>query len=668
MAHIEVENLSFAYEVGGRSVEVLRDVSFKIAAGDYVAIQGPSGSGKSTLFYVLGCLLKPTSGRVLLNGKDLARVTDDEAAYLRNRMIGFVFQQFHLLPRATVLDNILLPCSYPAELSSDMKARRARAIKLADRLGLSEHLTRHPNQLSGGQQQRVAIARALINDVDLILADEPTGNLDSRTAQEILTIFDELQAQGKTVVVITHDGEVARRAQRILQVRDGRLVGSTGPVVESGEVSATKLPQWRPNLPRLAMRSLPGAFANLLRNRAKSLLTMLGVIIGIAAVLAMISLGQFTKARILEGFEALGVNKLVVRGNPNWEMKATDKSSVTFGAFNWEKDLLPLRRLFPEIVLISPVMSSWQNTAMAGGKSLSEGVRMRGINHEYFAISNAHLAKGRPITPYHVDAQTQVCVLGSEIAQGILTPGSEIGAMISVSMDQQTSFPCQVIGVLEPQKSNQEWFQPNLQILMPYTAYQSVGSFWNSQIREFAIQVRSESDVENTALKIKAYFDSKYGRSGRFTVDSEGTLVAQTKRFLNIFAALLAAIAFLSLLVGGIGIHNMMLVSVSERLKEIGLRKALGATKRSIKVQVLVESTALCLVAGLLGIAAGVTATELMIYAATKFIKTLQFEWLIDPWALVISFVSILAVGILSGLVPAVRAERLQVIEALRSE
>jgi ABC-type antimicrobial peptide transport system permease subunit len=295
-------------------------------------------------------------------------------------------------------------------------------------------------------------------------------------------------------------------------------------------------------------------------------------------------------------------------------------------------------------------------------------VRLRGVNHEYFAISNMRLAEGQWISPWHVEGQYAVCVLGAGIAQDLIPVGPKVGVMVSIAIDERNAFACQIIGVLESQKSHQEWFQPNLQILIPYTTFQSVGSWWNSRIQEFALQAQSEGDVEDIAKRVKAFFELRYGNSGRFIVDTEGTLVAQTKRFLSIFAALLASIAFLSLLVGGIGIHNMMLVSVTERLKEIGLRKAVGATSRSIKIQVLVESTTLCLVAGLLGIIAGIGATEVMIFAATKFIKNLEFQWLIDPWALSVSFVSIFAVGILSGLVPALRAEKLQVIEALRSE
>ena len=675
-----VDQLGFSYETFGRKVEILENVSFKIDRGDYVAIQGPSGSGKSTLFYILGCLLRPSTGRILFDGTDLSQLSDDQASLIRNQHIGFIFQQFHLLPRASVLDNILLPGSYPAELVLPRSAQKAKALAIAERLGLSQHLQHTPNQLSGGQQQRVAIARALLNDVSVILADEPTGNLDSRNAAEIMTIFDELHAQGRTIIVITHDGEVARRCGKVLQVRDGKVSPAATEASQllniptewthiSDAVPATKLPKsWTSSLARLAFKSLPGAARNLTRNRAKSLLTMLGIVIGIAAVLAMISLGQFAKNRIMEGYEAMGVNKLVVRGYPNWERKATDETQQSFSGFEWETDLQPLRRIFPEIQLISPVYANYQNTVTAGGRSVSDNVRLRGVNHEYLAITNAQLQSGRMLTPYHVAERARVCLIGSELATQLFQGKPAVGEMITDSVEEQRSFPCTVIGVLKPQQTKQEWAHPNMQILVPYTMFQAVASYWSAKLTAFSVQVKADTDVEIAAKKLKAYFDQRYGKAGRFSIDTEGTLVAQTKRFLNIFATLIAAIAFLSLLVGGIGIHNMMLVSVTERIKEIGLRKALGATSRSIKVQVLMESLVLCTVAGLVGIAAGLGATEMIIFAASKFVSGLAFEWVLDPWALGISVGSILAVGLFSGMVPAVRAEKLQVIEALRAE
>jgi len=673
---IEARGLDFAYKVNGRLTSVLRQVSFGIEAGEYVAIQGPSGSGKSTLFYILGCLLKPTAGQVLLGGVDVGQLSDDLTSVVRNQMIGFVFQQFHLLARADVMTNILLPAAYPLELPRPwqrLQSRRDDAFAVATRLGLGARLAQLPSQLSGGEQQRIAVARALLNNADVILADEPTGNLDSANTREILSIFDELHAQGRTVVIITHDPDIARHCHRVLQVRDGSvtdLAPSTAlaRVLPSPGRRPEPPPGWNKSLLRLAYFALPTAGANLLRDRTKSVLTMLGIVIGIAAVLTMISLGQFTRQRIVEGFEVLGVNKLVVRGYPNLEREATEVVPRQFVYFDWKKDLLPLRQVLPAIRLLSPILINFQNTVTSGGRSVSEGVRLLGIGYQYLAITNAHLAAGRTFTPYNEKGRARICILGAEVADKLFGRRLPLGEVVTIAIAEQSSFPCRVTGVLAPQKSNDELLRPDLQILIPYTTFQTVASFWSGRINDFTVQVRRNSDVEKVAKELKGYFRHRYGKAGKFIVDTEGTLVAQAKRFLKIFVMLLTAIALLALLIGGIGIHNMMLVSVTERIKEIGLRKALGATNRSIKMQVLTESLILCTVGGVLGLAAGFGATELMIWAASKFVVGLNFEWIVDPWAFAFSVGSIIAVGLASGLAPARRAEKLEVIEALRAE
>jgi macrolide transport system ATP-binding/permease protein len=674
----EVKDLTFSYQVGGRSVEVLKKLCFQVEPGEFVAIQGPSGSGKSTLFYILGFLLKPTSGLVRFDEEDITRLSTDELTLVRNQKIGFVFQQFHLLSKANVLDNILLPTRYPSELartSEENAQAEAKARRIAKDLGLDEHLGHSPNQLSGGQQQRVAIARALMNDVDLILADEPTGNLDSKNAKQILDLLAELNKSGKTIILITHDSEVAKRCSKVYHLKDGAFTSivenfKTEPSVHRSR-TLIKLPKiyTLKHYRTMAKSVLPLVRESLLRNKAKSLLTMLGVVIGVAAVLAMVTLGQFTKKRILETYETLGVNKLMIRGYPNRNMKATDQVDLSFKAFNWEKDILALKTIFPEVTFMSPMMNRNNITATSGGLQIDDKVSILGITPEFLAITNRTVELGRGLSSFNVDDKAPVCVIGHEIAEKLFSNINPLGQVISVSDNQRLTFPCQVIGVLSYVSSNRDWNPPNLNIMMPFTYFQIVtDSWWTGLIHDVALQVDATADIVATGKKIKAFFQQRYGRSGQFFVDSDSTLVAQMKKFLNIFSALLASIALLSLIVGGIGINNMMLVSVSERLREFGIRKALGATHRSIRVQVLMESLFLCIAAGLLGIFFGFSSYELMIYAATQFVPTLKFQWIFEPLAAILSLVSILGVGVASGLVPAFRAENLEVIEALRSE
>jgi macrolide transport system ATP-binding/permease protein len=679
----EARQLSFSYELGGRRVEVLKSLNLTVSPGEFIGIQGPSGSGKSTLFYILGFLLKPTSGSVLFDGLDITKLSADELTVVRNRKIGFIFQQFHLLSKANVLENILLPTRYPSELAEPNPQHEAKAMKLARDLGLEAHLHHLPNQLSGGQQQRVAIARALMNDIDLILADEPTGNLDSVNAQQTLDLLTELNRLGKTIILITHDSEVAKSCSKVYHLRDGAFTHvvenfkpvtvTPSPTEQSGSAQAPlwKLPKsYSLPLYRKVIRSVfPLVSENLIRNKAKSLLTMLGVVIGVGAVLAMVTLGQFSKRKILETYEKLGVNKLMIRGWRNWSMKATDQISFNFSSFDWEKDILSLKTIFPEITLASPVMNRGNIGATAGGIQIDDKVTVLGVTPEYITITNRKIETGRNITPFHIDSRSPVCVVGSEIAERLFPDLNPLGQILTVSDSQRFVFPCQVIGILAPVTSNKDWSPPNLNVLVPYTYYQTVAdNWWAGQIHDVALQVDASADVENTGKEIKALLVQKYGESGRFGVDSDSTLVAEMKKFLNIFAVLLTAIALLSLIVGGIGINNMMLVSVAERLKEFGIRKALGATHFSIRVQVLMESVVLCVIAGVIGVILGFISYELLIFGATKFVPGLQFEWVFEPLAALLSLISIIGVGIASGFVPALRAEKLEVIEALRSE
>lgn len=681
---IEGKNLSFSYSAGGISRPVIRDLSLDIAPGDFTAIKGPSGSGKSTLLYLLSGLLRPQSGSVYFAGADLYRLSDLELAYLRNRRIGFVFQQFHLLQKNNVLQNVLLPTMYPVELAPPPeKAVVEKAEALLGDLGLGDHLDHLPNQLSGGQQQRVAIARALVNDNDVIFADEPTGNLDEKSSRQILDIFSELNRRGKTIVLITHENEVAQACRKTLYFREGRIEkieerraqgasrastgGSAGQsVIEPiNEASAG-----RPGAgvrPYFA-RTMRLAWQNIARHRIRSFLTMIGIIVGIASVCAMVTLGRFTKDRILTSYADLGVNTLLFRGYPNWDMKATDQFSVIYRFFDWEKDILPLRRIFPDVRLMSPVMTG-RNVAVAyAGKTVENDPRLVGVAEDGLEIAGRKLLAGRGISRFHVERNVSVCVIGFEIADRLFRNTSPLGKVMHIAQDS-ASFACKVIGVLESKTSNNEWTKPNSEIYVPFTVFQAVSeNWWSSQMKEVTIRVNRDSDIEKVGQGIRAFFEKKYGKSGEFWVDSDSVLVAQMEKFLNLFSVLLLAIALISLSVGGIGIANMMLVSVSERIKEIGLRKSFGATDGSIRAQFLCEALILCSLAGLAGIGLGIVAYETAIWGAARIMQKFEFEWVIDGFAILLSLVSIFLVGLLSGLIPAVKAEKLQVIEALRNE
>ena len=670
---LEARNLKYSYRAGPERQPILHGVSLRVATGEMVAIQGPSGSGKSTLLYLLGGLLKADSGSVQILGTEITTLPEDSLARFRNENLGFVFQQFHLLPRATVLDNILLPTMYPAETAEVSAADRARARELAEIVGLGHRLDHLPNQLSGGQQQRVAIARALMKNPALILADEPTGNLDSKSAEQILELLKDLNRRGHTIIIITHDSTVAAQCGRTVHIHDGLVTSAEGepaslPAMAPKPIRGRSVLAYTDFL-RLSFKQLPAAWENIKRSRLRSFLTMLGIIIGIAAVLSMITLGNYAKGKILESYAELGVNTMRFYGYRNWDLKATDVVPGVFSSFSWESDITPLKKIFPEILRMTPVLTGYEAKVTYGGRSTDENSgRLSGMNEHALPINGRQLLVGQNFSPYQVELASPVCIIGFDIAEQLLRNSNPVGQVIRVE-SSENAFGCRVIGVLKSATSNNEWDKPNGQVIVPFTFFRRVmKQRWYSMLREVLIQVKPGSDLEKTGTGIRRFFEMRFGASGRFRVDADSVLVAQMKRFLTIFTLLLSSIALLSLAVGGIGIANMMLVSVNERFREIGLRKALGATPASIRAQLLTESVVLCGLGGIIGVLVGLAGYHAIIYAASKVIPKFAFAWVIDPAALLVSAVAIVAVGILSGLFPALKAEKLEVIEALRSE
>ncbi len=669
---IKVKDLSFSFRQSGAEQKILRDINFEIKSGDFVALIGPSGSGKSTLFHILGGLLKPSSGKLFVAGKDVYALSDEELSLFRNRDLGFVFQQFFLLPRTSVLENILLP----ARLRGDVESLHfERAEALAIRVGLKEQLRKKPNELSGGQQQRVAIARALFFEPRFLLADEATGNLDSRNAAEIFDLFAQLNSEGSTLLWVTHDRELAAKIPQRIVLRDGEIeaIEKNSPeaqvlLAKDFNIPSHRLPDSPPRSRWKLGPSLPLAFANLTRNKSQSFLTMLGVIFGVSAVLSMMTLGTYAKRRILEGYQGLGANKLVLSGYGEHRSKRLDLNKVRFQQFNMENDIMPLKRIFPEIRLISPQLRAWDATATFGGVTSSDKIRLLGVNEEYVAINNLDLREGIALYPYHVNSGSPVCLVGGEISDRLFSRRRPLGEVINVTINERSTFPCRIVGILSSLNSNTGGDKPNTDILIPYTYFQRLTSGWNREIHTVTMQVAEGQDPALIEKKLKGFFANKYGSSGDFFVGKDAKLLAQMKKFLNIFTYLLFGISILALVVGGMGINNMMLISISERFREIGLRKALGASQSFIRNQILTESILLASTAGLLGLLLGFGLYQSLIYAATRFIPNLQFEWIIEYSALSISLFSIVLVGILSGLVPALKASKLEVIEALRSE
>jgi len=662
---LQIRKVSFQYPKRNFDRPTLEELSFDIPQGELVAITGPSGSGKSTLLYLLGGLIRPNSGRILLDGHDLTVANEARLAEIRKTKIGFVFQQFHLLPHASAQQNILLPTEYNAQIP------KSRSDELIEKLGLRSVSQSAPNQLSGGQQQRVAIGRALLSNPDLILADEPTGALDQTTGAEIFSILRTLAREGKSVILVTHDPKIADACDRTIQLIDGRIVrdekrtkiekgyASVTPHSEQVEAPGLQAANW--------VRLYQQVRQNLLRSKLRSILTLLGVTVGIAAVVAMLSLGRFAKETILSGYESLGVNKLVISGRPNWRSRNADPTQAAFLGFDSDRDLQTIVRSFNEVSMISPVYMSWHSSVDYAGTEI-EGARVYGVSEDYAEISNRNLVSGNWILPPHVSNRAAVCVIGSDLVEQLFPAINPIGEAVHVVVQSNQEFMCRVIGTLARVQTNKEGAQPNLQLFVPYTFYRAIEGSTDTSLREFAIQLKPESDFEGVASDLKEIFSRKYGSSGVFRVDSDLLLIAQMKKFLGIFTALLSGIAFLSLIVGGMGVTNLMLVSLSERMRELGLRRAIGATPKDLRFLVLGESIILCSLSGVIGIISGWLVCESLLFIGAQLVPSLMFQWFIDPIAMGVATLATLSVGLLSGLAPAVKAERIDVVEALRSE
>lgn len=672
MKTIQAQNVYHSY-ANTPHVRVLNDFSLTVEKGEFVAIQGPSGSGKSTLLYILGCLSRPLQGRVTVFDHDTTHESDERLAALRNQKIGFVFQSHQLLPHATLLENILLPTEYN-ETSVSQSELKKRALQLAASVGIADILHKYPNQVSGGQSQRAAICRALINDADLILADEPTGALDSKSAESVMKILKELHGLGKTIVLITHDRNCALFAEKIYHIKDGCIERSE-IVTDRALVNQNDAPTPQTKTPmqtKIAAnvrRIFRISFDNLRHHKIRSFLSMFGIGVGVASVLTLVSAGIYVKNRVLQTYAEMGIHTFTFYGYTNWDRTALEKIGLRFDSFDWTNDLKPLFTMFPQIRAITPNMVDWDTGAVLyGGKKVDKDVKVVGINEQSLFVTNRRLKLGTNITAYHVENKSPVCLIGSKLADTLFQSHSPLGEVIFIDKSD-TQYSCRVLGVLEPSKTKDSYIKNDFLILTPFTFHAAMqGYWWQKSITEISVRVREGADVEQTGKLIQGYFQNKYKSAGTFLVSSNSTMIAQMNKFLSILSWFLALIAFTTLTVGSVGLTNMMLVSLSERVREIGLRKAIGASQKNVTTQLLCEGIAMCVLAGMAGLVLGFGCYEGLIYLASRLSDKVPFEWVFVPEAIVVSLVAIGIVGFISGLVPALKSKNLQIIDALRSE
>lgn len=635
-----------------------------IQHGEYVAVMGPSGSGKSTLLNLLGCLDRPSAGGLWLDSLDVARLSAWSRAEIRNTKIGFVFQNFNLLARATALENVQLPLLYRGFHRAERQRMAAAALGAVGLTARWDHL---PSQLSGGEQQRVAIARAIVTDPALILADEPTGSLDTNTGQEILALLDALNRAGRTILVVTHDPNVARHARRILSIQDGALVAdNTVPAASTTDAGQVQLPPVQvpaSTRPRRGIRFSDGmrvALKALQANALRSSLTMLGVIIGVAAVIAMIAVGSGAQTQVAEQMRSLGANTIIVRPGAltrdGADRGAGKRTTLT------QEDAVAIAGELGDVAVAAPTITG-EAQVVSGNRNRSTNVS--GIVPDYLIARDWEITGGRPLTLNEVQTAAKVALVGDTVVEKLFDQIDPVGSAIRIK-----NVPFTVVGVLKRKGATIAGFDQDDVVYIPLSTARirvlGGSDRANPRAVDFVMVKAKAADVlaavkQEIGKLLRQRHRLSEGAPDDFTTQTLASLLEAKSQSLRTLTILLLSVASVSLIVGGISIMNIMLVSVTERTREIGLRLAVGARPRDIRGQFLIEAATLSLLGGLIGIVAGsVVAGAIATFAG---------------WPILISAASVLiavcfsaAVGIFFGYYPALRASRLDPITALRFE
>ncbi|WP_208437053.1 MacB family efflux pump subunit [Bartonella taylorii] len=650
-AVLVLENVVRKFPAGETFVTVLKDINLTIKRGEMVAIVGASGSGKSTLMNILGCLDRSTSGRYWISGKETASLTADELSALRRNHFGFIFQRYHLLNELTALGNVEIPAIYAGCAPSE---RKKRAQDLLTRLGMGDRVNHRPNQLSGGQQQRVSIARALMNNAEVILADEPTGALDKQSGQEVLRILDELHQEGRTIIIVTHDMQVAERAERIIEISDGEIIADNvskvikkrredKPLQEKQNLKDQKLLGFFRSFTERFREAFIMALLAMNAHRMRTFLTMLGVIIGIGAIIAMVALGNGTREKILENFKSLGSNTLTIL--PGKSLSDPQAEKITSLV---EADAEALSGL-PYISGVTPQLST-SSTIRFG--DVAANAMISGVGEQYFQTQGLKAVQGRLFDQKSVHERAIDLVIEKE-ALSVLFPHSHenpIGKVVHVG-----NVPVRILGVVDPQHMGGT--SNTLQVYLPYTTVQT-RFLGTTQVRAITVKLADHIDSHLAEKMVRHFLIMRHGGEDFFIRSSE-FFRERIMESTHILTLLVSSIAAISLIVGGIGVMNIMLVTVSERINEIGVRMAVGARQSDILQQFLIEAILVCMIGGGIGILFGLSIGGLFLL----FKAPIHLIYTIDSIILSLTFSTL--IGICFGFSPARQASRLDPVVAL---
>ncbi len=641
-ALIEVDSVRREFSAGDETVVALNDVSLKIRAGEMVAIVGSSGSGKSTLMNILGCLDRPTNGAYRVAGRDTRDMEPDELAALRREYFGFIFQRYHLLGDLTAVGNVEMPAVYKGREAS---ARRGAAIELLERLGLGDRMEHRPSQLSGGQQQRVSIARALMNGGRIILADEPTGALDTKTGEDVMKILRDLHAEGHTIILVTHDMEVAEHADRIIELRDGEIISD----VTKAETPATAHVQ-----PTAPTQGALSAFADRFReafrmatlammaHKMRTFLTMLGIVIGIASVVSVVALGEGSRQQVLANISSLGTNRIdIMPGTGFGDRRSSAVQTLTTG----DAEAIATQDYVDGA---TPVIST-SVTLRRGAVEASASVQ--GVGAQYFDVRGMTLTEGTLFTSVHVAATAQVVVVDPDTVDTLFVDGADpIGQVVLVG-----GMPATVIGVAEAASTG--FGSDSLNVYAPYTSVMT-RLLGDDNVRSISVRVKDDTSMEAAEAALTSFLIERHGAQDfylRNTDEIRQTIEDTT----GAMTLLIASIAVISLIVGGIGVMNIMLVSVTERIREIGVRMAVGARRSDIMQQFLIEAVLVCLLGGVIGVGLALGVGVIFSVAGSSF------ELIYSLTSIIAAFACASLIGIGFGFLPARSASRLDPINAL---
>lgn len=657
---LELKDVRRSYNSGASAVEVLHGINLTVRRGEMVAIIGPSGSGKSTLMNIIGCLDNPSSGSYRVMGQDTLNMQPDELAALRRDFFGFIFQRYHLLGHLCARENVQVPAVYAGVRKSK---RDGRAQELLGSLGLAERVDYRPAQLSGGQQQRVSIARALMNGGQIILADEPTGALDTKSGQDVMRTLQELNAQGHTIIIVTHDPRIAACAHRVISIEDGTIKSDTinadvpdplaraesetagaGVLSERPVINNQWARSWSSHLDRFK-EAFVMAYRAMLSNRMRTMLTMLGIIIGIMAVVSVVALARGASEQIISNIAAMGTNTITVYpGERMGDVRSGRVRSLT------ARDLVALQGQ----PFADSVSASVQTSSLIRRGANESNATVQGVSLDLFRVYGLLIKSGRIFSQGELEQMAQVCVIDDNTAKLFFPTEDPIGKTMIVG-----KVGLRIIGVLAPSDSFIiRGEQPT--IFMPYTAVMT-RLLNQNYLSSIVLRIKDGFSTPVAESSIKRILIRRHGRED-FFLQSSDTIMKSIEEATMTFTLMISAIAVISLVVGGIGVMNIMLVSVTERTREIGIRMAVGARQSDILSQFLIEAVMVCMLGGLLGVLCSYLIGQLIMH----FVPTIVLSYSLD--SIIAAVLTSSAIGIAFGFMPARSASRLNPIEALSRE